>query len=79
MPGLIDGANFLFRAAVLYSQGGPPGNMVRAQYNLAVLQILRNHPEEARGVLTKLDPQQLPEALIGLFEGRNKGKMAVRV
>lgn len=64
--GEYERANFLFRAAVLYSQGGPPGNMVRAQYNLAVLQILRNHPEEARGVLTKLDPQQLPEALIGL-------------
>jgi tetratricopeptide (TPR) repeat protein len=64
--GEYERANALFRAAVLYSQGGPPGNMVRAQYNLAVLQILRNHPEEARGVLTKLDPQQLPEALIGL-------------
>ena len=63
--GEYERANALFRAAVLYSQGGPPGNMVRAQYNLAVLQILRNHPEEARGVLTKLDPQQLPEALIG--------------
>lgn len=64
--GEYERANALFRAAVLYSQGGPPANLVRAQYNLAVLQILRNHPEEARAVLTKLDPQQLPEALIAL-------------
>lgn len=64
--GEYERANFLMRAAVLYSQGGPPGNIARSQYNLAMLQILRSHPEEARPVLAKLDPQQLPEVLIGL-------------
>ncbi len=64
--GEYDRASSLLRAAILYSQGGPPANIVRAQYNLAMLQILRGHPEEARPALAKLDPQQLPEALLGL-------------
>jgi tetratricopeptide (TPR) repeat protein len=64
--GEYDRANSLLRSALIHTQGGPLPNLLRAQYNLAVLQLMRLRPEDARVVLGKLDPQLLPEALIGL-------------
>lgn len=76
----LDRVMFLLRTAVVQSQGGPPQNLARAQYNLAALQLMRNRPEEARVILQKLDPQLLPDTLVGLglyFEAVGDSKQAL--
>lgn len=56
----------MLRAAQVQTQGGSPVSIARARYNLAVLSLQRNKLEEARAALQAIDPQLVPEALIGL-------------
>jgi tetratricopeptide (TPR) repeat protein len=62
----LERAYTLLRFAIQYTQGGPPGNVLRATYNLAMLALFRGKPEEAKVLLSRLDPQALPEVHLGL-------------
>jgi tetratricopeptide (TPR) repeat protein len=62
----IERAHVLLRYAIQYAQGGPPVNVLRATYNLAMLALLRGRPDEAKALLAKLDAQALPEAHLGM-------------
>jgi tetratricopeptide (TPR) repeat protein len=62
----IDRANTLLRSAWMHAHGGPPENLARANYNMAVMQLERGKLEDARAALTRLDPQLLPEVWLGL-------------
>lgn len=62
----IDRANILLRSAWTQAQGGPPENIARANYNLAILQLHRGKLEDAHAALTKLDPQLLPAVWLGM-------------
>ncbi len=64
--GDIERANALLRSAQGYAQATSPDNQARMQYNLAVLQLYRGRAEEARALLTRIDPQVLPTVWLGL-------------
>ncbi len=64
--GDIDRANALMRAAQGHSQAATPENQARLQYNYAVLQLYRGRTEEARSLLSRLDPQLLPAVHLAL-------------
>lgn len=63
--GDIERANSLLRSAQSYMGATSPENQARMQYNLAVLQLHRGRAEEARLLLSRLDPQVLPTVWLG--------------
>jgi hypothetical protein len=48
------------------AHGGPPENLLRANYNLAILQLYRGKLADAKAALLRIDPQVLPEVFVGL-------------
>lgn len=64
--GDLERANGLLRAAQSNSQGATPENLARLQYNYAILQLYRGRTEEARSLLSRIDPQILPAVSLGL-------------
>ncbi len=64
--GDVERANALLRSAQGYTHATGPENQARMQYNLAVLQLYRGRAEEARALLSRLDPQVLPTVWLGL-------------
>lgn len=65
----LERAYTMLRFANQYAQGGPPGNVLRATYNLAMMALLRGKPDEAKQLLQRLEPhgpQALPEVHLGL-------------
>lgn len=64
--GDVERANSLLRSAQSNAQATSPENQARMQYNLAVLQLYRGRAEEARALLSRLDPQVLPAVWLGL-------------
>lgn len=76
----IDRANILLRSAWTQAQGGPPENIARANYNLAILQLHRGKFEDAHAALMRLDPQLLPAVWLGLgsyFDLTGDGRQAL--
>ena len=57
-------ANGLLRAAVQQAQAGNSPHLLKVLYNLAVVQLQRGRHDEAKSTLAKVDPVQLPEALV---------------
>lgn len=58
---------FLFvKSAQQLATAVTPENQARAAYNVAVLLLHRGRSEEARAMLSRIDPLILPEALLGL-------------
>lgn len=64
--GETDRANSLLRTVVTFAQAGGAEAAYRAQYNLAILQLVRGRLDDAKAVLTRLDPQQFPSVHLGL-------------
>jgi tetratricopeptide (TPR) repeat protein len=64
--GDVERANSLVRSAQSYALATSPENQARMQYNLAVLQLYRGRAEEARALLSRIDPQVLPTVWLGL-------------
>ncbi len=64
--GDLERANGLLRAAQTHGAGATPENQARLQYNYAILQLYRGRAEEARTLLSRLDPQLLPTVHLGL-------------
>ncbi len=62
--GDLERAHGLLRAAIQHAQAAGAPQLLRVLYNHAVTLLLRGRHEEARGVLTKVDPVQLPDALV---------------
>ncbi len=62
--GDLERAHGLLRAAIQHAQVGGGTPLLRVLYNHAVTLLVRGRHDEARGVLTKVDPVQLPEALV---------------
>jgi len=54
----------LLRTALQQAQSSSPQHLVRVLYNQAVLLLSRGRYEEAKGLLAKIDPQQLPDVLV---------------
>ena len=57
-------ANGLLRAAVQQAKAGNSPHLLKVLYNLAVVQLQRGRHDEAKSTLAKVDPVQLPEALV---------------
>lgn len=62
--GDFDRASGLLRSALVQAQASSPQQLLRVLYNQAVLQLLRARPDDAKAMLTKLDPVQLPDVLV---------------
>lgn len=62
--GDLERANGLLRAAVQQAQAAGSPQLLRVLYNLAVTHLHRGRLEEAKSTLAKVDPVQLPEALV---------------
>ena len=78
--GDLDKASSLLRTALQQAQASNPQHQLHVLYNQAVLSIMRARYEEAKGLLAKIDGQQLPDALVAqgaLLEGQGDPRGAL--
>ena len=62
--GDLEKAGPLLRSALQQAQSSSPQHLLRVLYNQAVLLLQRGRYDDAKGLLAKIDPQQLPDVLV---------------